>query len=74
MPWVTINLLQGRSEEKKMLLHKSVTKAVADSLGIPVERIHVQLVEMDRTDYSVGIQMRARKPPSGLSSRTTSPP
>ena len=54
MPWVTINLLAGRSEEKKIALHKSVTKAVAESLGIPAERIHVQLVDMDPADYSVG--------------------
>ncbi len=52
MPYVTINLLEGRSLEKKHKLHKLVTAAVAEALEIPAEAIKVQLVDMPRENYS----------------------
>ncbi|MBV8060659.1 MAG: tautomerase family protein [Alphaproteobacteria bacterium] len=53
MPWVTINLLAGRSSEKKCKLHEAVARAVYETLEIPADRVHVQLVDMKEEDYSV---------------------
>ncbi len=52
MPWVIVNMLKGRTGEQKHKLHQSVAKAVAESIDVPLDRIHVQLVEMERADYS----------------------
>lgn len=58
MPWVTIDLMAGRSEEKKRLLHERIAKAVYETLEIAPEKVHVQLVEMQNIDYSIaGVPM-----------------
>lgn len=54
MPWVTINLLEGRSLEKKYRLHEKVTAAVAEALEIPLDAVKVQLIDMPLHDYSHG--------------------
>ena len=53
MPWVTINMLKGRSDKQKMILHQAVSIAVSESIDVPLDRIHVQLVEMEPQDYSL---------------------
>jgi 4-oxalocrotonate tautomerase len=54
MPWVTVNMLEGRSEKNKLKLHQAVSKAVAESLDVPIELVHVQIVEMKGHEYSLG--------------------
>jgi 4-oxalocrotonate tautomerase len=54
MPWVIVNMLEGRSEKNKMKLHQAVSKAVAESLDIPIDLVHVQIVEMKKEEYSKG--------------------
>jgi 4-oxalocrotonate tautomerase len=54
MPWVTINMLEGRAEEKKLKLHDAVAKAVAESLDISPDIVQVQIVEMKKEHYSKG--------------------
>jgi len=57
MPWVTINLMEGRDRTTKEKLHTAVAAAVAESLGLPIDRVRVQLVEMDSEDHSIGGRM-----------------
>ncbi len=52
MPWVTVNILEGRSDDQKKKLHRTVTSAVAESLDVAPEKVHVQIVEMKTIDYS----------------------
>lgn len=54
MPWVQINLLEGRSLEKKHKLHKLVNAAIAEALEIPPDAIKIQLIDMPQSHYSVG--------------------
>ena len=54
MPWVTINLKEGRSKTMKKQLHKSVAKAVAKSLKVPIGIVHVQLIEMPSDNHTLG--------------------
>lgn len=54
MPWVTIDVMSGHSEEKKRKLHEAVAKAVFDTLEIPPEWVKIQIVEMKDIDHSIG--------------------
>ncbi len=54
MPWVVVNMLEGRSDKKKLELHQAVSKAISEVLEIPADSVHVQLVEMRAEDYSKG--------------------
>ncbi|MBC1532873.1 4-oxalocrotonate tautomerase [Listeria seeligeri] len=54
MPFVTIQFLEGRSDEQKRELVSEVTDVVSKNLKAPKENIHVILEEMKKTDYAVG--------------------
>ncbi|HAA4025266.1 TPA_asm: 4-oxalocrotonate tautomerase [Listeria monocytogenes] len=54
MPFVTIQFLEGRTDDKKKALVSEVTEVVAKNLKAPKENIHVILEEMKKTDYGVG--------------------
>ncbi|WP_271001543.1 2-hydroxymuconate tautomerase [Listeria seeligeri] len=54
MPFVTIQFLEGRSDEQKRELVSEVTDIVSKNLKAPKENIHVILEEMKKTDYAVG--------------------
>lgn len=54
MPFVTIQFLEGRSDDQKKALVSEVTEVVSKNLKAPKENIHVILEEMKKTDYSVG--------------------
>lgn len=46
MPLVSIRLVAGRSVEEKRALVGAVSEAVATSLGVPLERVGVHLIEL----------------------------
>lgn len=54
MPFVTIQFLEGRSDDQKKTLVSEVTDVVSNNLKAPKENIHVILQEMKKTDYGVG--------------------
>ncbi|EKZ0267115.1 4-oxalocrotonate tautomerase [Listeria monocytogenes] len=54
MPFVTIQFLEGRSDDQKKALVSEVTEVVSKNLQAPKENIHVILEEMKKTDYGVG--------------------
>ncbi|EQC2819062.1 TPA: 2-hydroxymuconate tautomerase [Listeria innocua] len=54
MPFVTIQFLEGRSDDQKKALVSEVTDVVSKNLKSPKENIHVILEEMKKTDYGVG--------------------
>ncbi|EPC2291925.1 2-hydroxymuconate tautomerase [Listeria monocytogenes] len=54
MPFVTIQFLEGRTDNQKKALVSEVTEVVAKNLKAPKENIHVILEEMKKTDYGVG--------------------
>ena len=53
MPIVQIALFEGRSREKKHKLLESVSRAVAESLEVPIERVRVYLVEFGKDDLAI---------------------
>lgn len=54
MPFVTIQFLEGRTDDQKKALVSEVTEVVAKNLKAPKENIHVILEEMKKTDYGFG--------------------
>jgi 4-oxalocrotonate tautomerase len=54
MPIVQISLLPGRTPEKKEELIKNVTNAIADTLQIPKDRVHIVLHEVPKENIGSG--------------------
>ncbi len=54
MPIVTIKMLEGRTNEQKHQLVKSVTDAVSESVNAPKENISIIIEEMKKEHYAVG--------------------
>ncbi|WP_279326628.1 2-hydroxymuconate tautomerase [Bacillus kexueae] len=54
MPYVTVKMLEGRSEEQKKALVEKVTAAVSETTGAPAEKIVVFIEEMSKNHYAVG--------------------
>ena len=53
MPYVTVKMLEGRTEEQKRALCEKVTEAVAETTGAPAENIVVFIEEMSKGHYAV---------------------
>lgn len=54
MPWITVNVMSGHSEDKKRRLHEELAKATATTFDIPPEWVKIQIVEMKDIDHSIG--------------------
>jgi len=54
MPYVTIKMLVGRTEEQKKALVEKVTEAVAETTGASKDKIVVFIEEMTKNHYAVG--------------------
>ncbi len=54
MPSVKIEMIQGRTPEKKEELIKNVTQAVVDTLQVPKESVHVSLYEIPKENIGHG--------------------
>lgn len=53
MPYVTIKMLEGRTDEQKKALCEKVTAAVSETTGAPAEKIAIIIEEMKKSDYAV---------------------
>jgi 4-oxalocrotonate tautomerase len=53
MPYVTVKMLEGRTEEQKRALCEKVTVAVAETTGAPAENVVVFIEEMPKNHYAV---------------------
>jgi 4-oxalocrotonate tautomerase len=62
MPIVEITFFEGRPIEKKRQLVKSVTEAVANSIDVDPEGIHVILREVRRDQWAGGGLLRSDQP------------
>ncbi|MCA1032150.1 4-oxalocrotonate tautomerase [Bacillus timonensis] len=54
MPYVTVKMLEGRSDEQKKALVEKVTAAVSETTGAPEEKIVVFIEEMTKANYGIG--------------------
>ncbi len=54
MPEILVHLAAGRSKEQKKALMKDITEAVVKNLGVPPDRVVVQIVESPKDSKSRG--------------------
>ncbi|MCP4153730.1 MAG: 2-hydroxymuconate tautomerase family protein [bacterium] len=53
MPIITVNMLEGRSKEKKKELMKKMTELVVDTLDTIPEAVRIIITDMAAEDYGV---------------------
>ncbi|MBV7505146.1 4-oxalocrotonate tautomerase [Bacillus sp. sid0103] len=53
MPYVTVKMLEGRTDEQKRDLVTKVTEAVSETTGAPKEAIHVMIEEMSKNHLGI---------------------
>jgi len=53
MPYITVKMLEGRTDNQKRALVEKVTAAVSETTGAPVESITVFIEEMTKNNYAV---------------------
>lgn len=53
MPYVTVKMLEGRTEDQKRALVEKVTEAVSETTGAPAENVVVFIEDMKKSDYGV---------------------
>ncbi len=52
MPFVQIELLEGRTVEQKRLLVEKVTQAIGESIGAPAEKVTIIIRDMAKENYA----------------------
>ncbi|UOQ94999.1 4-oxalocrotonate tautomerase [Halobacillus shinanisalinarum] len=53
MPIITVQMLEGRSDDQKQALVEQVTNAVTDTTGARKEAVTVVIEEMSKQNYGV---------------------
>ncbi|GGK76521.1 2-hydroxymuconate tautomerase [Amphritea balenae] len=56
MPIVTVNIMEGRSDEQKERMIDAVSDALASSLDAPKESVRVMINEMPKQHFGIGGQ------------------
>ncbi len=59
MPFVQIDLLEGRSIEQKRALAKKVTDAICEATDCPADAVSIILREMPKEHLSKGGKLRS---------------
>lgn len=54
MPYVTVKMLEGRTDEQKKALIEKVTEAVSETTGASKEKVVVFIEDIDKSHYGVG--------------------
>lgn len=53
MPIVTVQMIEGRTDEQKKALVESVTNSVTENTGAPKEAVTVVIEEINKQNYGV---------------------
>lgn len=53
MPYVTVKMLEGRTDEQKRALVEKVTAAVSETIDAPPEKVFVFLEDLKKSEYAV---------------------
>ena len=54
MPIVTVNLVEGRSQDQITAMIRGVSEAIAETLDAPIDSVRVIVNEMAEHQYGVG--------------------
>lgn len=58
MPFIHVELIEGRSEEQLTTMVKEITEVVSKNTGAPQENIHVIVNEIKKDRYAQGGQWK----------------
>jgi 4-oxalocrotonate tautomerase len=62
MPFISIKIAKGRTQDQKRKLVRSVTAAVSESIDVAPEKIWIQIDEFERENFATdGVIMADRK-------------
>lgn len=61
MPYVTVKMLEGRTDEQKKALVEKVTEAVVETTGASVDKVVVFIEEMKKSHYAVAGKLESEK-------------
>ena len=61
MPLIEIHLLEGRTDEQKEKLLSAVTRAVHESIGVPLSSIRIWIQEFSPKEYMAAGELYANK-------------
>jgi len=53
MPYITVKMLEGRTEEQKKNLVEKVTDAIVETTGVPKEKVVIFIDEMSPNHYGI---------------------
>ncbi|HSJ36896.1 MAG TPA: 2-hydroxymuconate tautomerase [Planococcus sp. (in: firmicutes)] len=51
MPYVTVKMLEGRTEDQKRALVEKVTEAVSETTGAPADKVVVFIEDIQKSNY-----------------------
>jgi 4-oxalocrotonate tautomerase len=57
MPFVTINIIEGRTAEQKRGMVKDVTDAIVKNIGCPATAVHIVITDMKRENIGQAGQL-----------------
>jgi len=53
MPYVTVKMIEGRTDEQKRALVEKVSAAVSETVNAPIENVVVFIEDMPKNHYAV---------------------
>ena len=60
MPLIHVELVEGRTKEKKQL-GEAITKAAVDIVNVPADAVKIIFVDMKKDDYMEGGILRSER-------------
>jgi len=61
MPFITIELVEGRTEEQLKAMVTEVTEVVSKTTNAPKENIHVFIEELKKNRYAVNGKLKSEE-------------
>ncbi len=61
MPFIHVELVEGRTKEQKKALAAAITEATVEHIGVPKEAVKVMFVDLKADEFMDGGVMRSEK-------------
>jgi len=61
MPMITVDWLEGRTQQQKAQLTEAVTRAFVDIAKVPTEQVWIVFRDVKRSDWAMGGKLVAEK-------------
>jgi len=66
MPLIQVTMVEGRSVAQKHALIRNLSASMAETLGVPLERIRVAIYEVTADEWGIGGEPFAVARPGGV--------